>query len=811
MAKYIVTGMSCASCVSHVEKAVLSVAGVDSVSVNLLTGSMIVNGKAKPDAICSAVRNAGYDAKPDGEFSSSGSPEEAETKKIAKRLILSVIFLIPLVWISMGEMLSLPYPDIFSDALIKGISEMVLSAVICIINRKFFINGTKGVLHLSPNMDTLVSLGAAAAFVYSFIALFTGDSFYFESAGMILTLITLGKLLESKSKGKTTSAIRGLIELAPPTATVLLADGAEKEIPASNLSVGDLFVIRSGSRVPADGTITDGNISVDESALTGESLPVDKDQGQEVSAATVCTSGYAVCRATRTGQDTTLSQIIRMVQDATSTKAPIEKTADKVAGVFVPVVLGIAAVTFLVWMLCGESVGNAIERAIAVLVISCPCSLGLATPVAIMVGSGKAARNGILFKTASALETAGKVGILAIDKTGTLTRGQPSVTDVIPASDIDEETFLQTVFSLEKKSEHPLAKAIVQYCEDRQISCLPCESFSVHTGSGVTGTVSGENIRGGNETFLHALPDNAKAKAEELSGNGKTPLFFSVNDTYAGLIALSDALKDDASQSVLELQNMGIQVVLLTGDNERTASVIGKEAGIQQIYSNLKPDGKAQIIRSLSKNRFVAMVGDGINDAPALATADIGIAIGSGTDIAIDAADIVLMQNHLRIIPAAIRTGRRVLTNIRENLFWALFYNAICIPLAAGVWIPVFGWHLHPAIGALAMSLSSFCVVMNALRLNIGSVYQSRHDRKKIYKKARNKTMTKTLFVNGMMCPHCEARVKKCLEALPGVSSAEVSHLAGTAVVTLSSAVADDELRKAVEEQGYEVTSVQQD
>ena len=817
MAKYSVTGMSCAACVAHVEKAVRGVDGVSDVSVSLLTNSMTVEGTAGSDAICAAVKAAGYGASPADASVLAGRADlrnDKASSALLRRLLISLALLLPLMWISMGHMISLPLPSFLHDPFARGIAEAVLALAICVINGAFFINGAKGLFRLAPNMDTLVALGAGAAFGYSMYALFAGGDFYFESAGMILTLITLGKFLEAKAKGRTTSALRGLLDLAPKTAVRLNGDGTEETVPASEIRKGDRFVIRSGAAFPADGILLEGHLSADESALTGESIPVDKEAGDPVSAATLCKSGYAVCEAVKVGEDTTLSQVIAMVSDASATKAPIAKTADRVAGIFVPVVLCIAAVTFAVWMLTGSAVGYAMERAISVLVISCPCALGLATPVAIMVGSGVGAKNGILFKDAAALETTGRIGTVALDKTGTLTIGRPIVTDVLPCGGKTEEELLQIAYALEKKSEHPLAKAVVLAGEDRGIELLPCEDFSVHPGNGIRGMVRGHDVRTGNAAFGPAIPAEAAAQANALSESGKTPLFFWEDDAYIGTVALADAVKQDASEAVGQLRNMGVRVLMLTGDNKRTAAAIGRQVGADVVRAELKPNDKAGVLKAERGETLIAMVGDGINDAPALTVADVGIAIGAGTDVAIDAAHVVLIKNELKDIPAAVRLGRRVLTNIRENLFWAFFYNVLCIPLAAGVWIPLFGWELHPMFGALAMSLSSFCVVMNALRLNRVRVYDASHDRKKTNKRntissGRKQTdMKKTLHVEGMMCAHCEARVKKALESVPGVMSADVSHLAGTAEVTALPTVSDETLRKAVTDQGYDVTGI---
>ena len=825
MAKYAVKGMSCAACVSHVEKAVRSVEGVTDVTVSLLTNSMEVSGNADPKSVCAAVKKAGYSASLSDASLLKGAPDlrnEQASRSLLLRLVLSVCFLAPLMWISTGHMISLPMPSFLHAHLPKGIAEMILALVICVINRAFFISGTKGLVRLAPNMDTLVAMGAAAAFGYSVYVLFAGGDYYFESAGMILTLITLGKLLEARAKGKTTSAIRGLMDLAPKTAVLLRPDGSEETVPVSEVRIGDRFVIRSGSAFPADGTVVEGNVSVDESALTGESIPVDKEPGSPVSAATVCRSGYAVCEAVKVGEDTTLSQIIAMVSDASATKAPIAKTADRVASVFVPAVLGIALVTFIVWMIAGRGVEFAIARAISVLVISCPCALGLATPVAIMVGSGVGAKNGILFKDATALETTGRIEAVALDKTGTLTAGLPAVTDLIPASGISESELLEKAYALEKKSEHPLAKAVVGCAEHKGLKLKECAGFEVFPGNGVSGSVGGKSVRGGNAGFGPELSETDRITADRLAEEGKTPLFFWEEGQFIGTIALADTLKPDAGETIGSLNRMGIRTVMLTGDNPKTASSVARQIGAETVFAGLKPQEKAGIIQSVrNEPSVVAMVGDGINDAPALTVADVGIAIGAGTDIAIDAAHVVLIGNDLENVPAAIRLGRKVLRNIRENLFWAFFYNVLGIPLAAGVWIPVFGWELHPMFGALAMSLSSFCVVMNALRLNLVRIKDGSRDRpvrrlKKVKKteceihtEERKPAMKERYMkIEGMMCPHCEARVKKALESVAGVKSADVSHLEGRALVSADDSVADEALKSAVTEQGYDVVEI---
>ena len=837
MEQYLVTGMSCAACSARVEKAVSKVKGVTSCSVSLLTNSMGVEGTASPEAIIQAVQQAGYGASKKGAESTpaAGSDSDAladhETPVLRKRLIASVGFLAVLMYLSMGHMMwNWPLPAFFNgNHVAMGLLQLLLTVIIMVINQKFFISGFKGLLHGSPNMDTLVALGSSASFAWSTYALFmmtdaqvkgNADAvmsymheFYFESAAMILTLITVGKMLEARSKGRTTDALKGLMKLAPKTA-VIEKDGVETTVPIAQVKKGDIFVVRPGENIPVDGIVLEGNSAVNESALTGESIPVDKEVGDTVSAATINQSGFIRCRATRVGEDTTLSRIIQMVSDAAATKAPIAKIADRVSGIFVPAVISISVVTILVWLIAGQSVGFALARGISVLVISCPCALGLATPVAIMVGNGMGAKHGILFKTAVSLEETGKTEIVALDKTGTITEGMPKVTDMIPIGGISEEELLTYAYALEKKSEHPLARAILAKAQEDGVKELETEEFAALPGNGLTAVVQGENMAAGNYNFVStqaSVTREIREKAEKLAEQGKTPLYFARNGEMLGLIAVADVIKADSPQAVKELQNMGIHVVMLTGDNERTARAIGAQAGVDEVIAGVLPEGKEQVIRQLKEKGRVAMVGDGINDAPALTRADMGIAIGAGTDVAIDAADVVLMKSRLSDVPAAIRLSRATLTNIHENLFWAFFYNVIGIPLAAGVWYPVFGWKLNPMFGAAAMSLSSFCVVTNALRLNLFDIRSTRKDKKikKNHKEKENKTMTKTMKIEGMMCGHCEARVKKALEAVAGVSEAVVSHETGTAVVTLSEAVSDDVLKKAVEDQDYKVISVQ--
>ena len=836
MKQYNVTGMSCAACSARVEKAVSKVPGVTACSVSLLTNSMGVEGTAAPQAIIAAVEDAGYGASEKGAGSGSKASaatgdalQDRETPLLKQRLIWSVGFLLVLMYFSMGHMMwGWPLPPFYNDNHVAmGLTQLLLTVIIMVINQKFFVSGFKALWHRSPNMDTLVALGASAAFVYSTYALFAmtdaqvkGDAdavmndmmeFYFESAAMILTLITVGKMLEARSKGKTTDALKGLMNLAPKTATVLRG-GVETEVPIEQVQKGDLFVTRPGESIPVDGVVLEGESAVNESALTGESVPVDKAPGDAVSAATVNQSGFLKCQATRVGEDTTLSQIIQMVSDAAATKAPIAKIADKVSGVFVPAVILIAIVTTAVWLLLGQSVGYALARGISVLVISCPCALGLATPVAIMVGNGMGAKNGILFKTAASLEETGRIQIVALDKTGTITSGEPKVTDILPAAGSGEEELLRLAYALEQKSEHPLARAILEKAEAFGLKAEEVTDFQALPGNGLTARWNGAVLLGGSGTFIRIqteIPAEVSAQADALAQQGKTPLFFSRDGIFAGVIAVADVIKEDSPQAVKELQNMGIQVVMLTGDNQRTANAIGAQAGVDEVIAGVLPDGKQAVIRSLQQKGKVAMVGDGINDAPALTQADMGIAIGAGTDVAIDAADVVLMKSRLSDVPAAIRLSRATLRNIHENLFWAFFYNTIGIPLAAGVFIPL-GLTLNPMFGAAAMSLSSFCVVSNALRLNLFDVRNSAKDRKiKAKHKEAVKPMEKTMKIEGMMCGHCEARVKKALEALPEVAQAVVSHEAGTAVVTLKAAIADDVLKKAVEAQDYTVTAVE--
>ena len=858
MKQYTVTGMSCAACSTRVEKAVSKVPGVTSCSVSLLTNSMGVEGSATDQEIIKAVADAGYGAsakdaegEKNGGANSAAASEEAladhETPILKKRLLYSVGFLLVLMYFSMGHMMwNWPLPA-FMDGnhVMMGLVQLYLTVIIMVINQKFFINGFKSLFHGAPNMDTLVALGSFASFGYSSYALFAmtyaehqGDAeavmgymheFYFESAAMILTLITVGKMLEARSKGKTTDALKSLMKLSPKTA-VVEKEGKETEVPVEQVRIGDVFVVRPGENIPVDGVVLEGNSAVNEAALTGESIPVDKQAGDRVSAATINQSGFIRCEATRVGEDTTLSQIIRMVSDAAATKAPIAKVADKVSGIFVPAVISIAVLTVIVWLIAGESVGFALARGISVLVISCPCALGLATPVAIMVENGMGAKNGILFKTAVSLEETGKVEIVALDKTGTITSGEPKVTDVLAADGTSEEELLKLAYSLESRSEHPLAKAIVAYGAEKQAEQIPVSEFKALPGNGLEGKVGDADVKGGSLKFAQSqteISEKIKSQAEKLAEEGKTPLMFLKNGILAGMIAVADVIREDSPQAVKELQNMGIEVVMLTGDNERTAKAIGRQAGVDRVIAGVLPDGKEEVIRRLKEQGKVAMVGDGINDAPALTRADMGIAIGAGADVAIDAADVVLVKSRLSDVPAAIRLSRGTLRNIHENLFWAFFYNVIGIPLAAGIWIPIFGWKLNPMFGAAAMSLSSFCVVTNALRLNLLNIKDSRKD-KKIRRKAaapagavvaaaeintetkkENKTMTKTMKIEGMMCGHCEAAVKKALEALDGVASAEVSHEKGTAVVTLEKDVDNAVLTKAVEDKDYKVVSVQ--
>ena len=860
MKQYTVTGMSCAACSARVEKAVSKVDGVTSCSVSLLTNSMGVEGSATDAQIVEAVEQAGYGASPKGTATESENDKannsleqlkaaqdalvDRETPKLVNRLIASLIFLVVLMYFSMGHMMwGWPLPEFFNgNHVAMGLLQLLLTVAVMVINQKFFISGFKGLIHGAPNMDTLVALGSAASFGYSVYALFAmtaaqvnGDmdavmsymhEFYFESAAMILALITVGKMLEAHSKGKTTDALKSLMQLAPKTATVV-RDGVEQEISVDAVKKGDIFVVRPGENIPVDGEIIDGTTAVNESALTGESIPVDKQPKDAVSAATVNQSGFIKCRATRVGEDTTLSQIIQMVSDAAATKAPIAKIADRVSGVFVPAVITIAIITIIAWLIAGETVGFALARGISVLVISCPCALGLATPVAIMVGNGKGAKSGILFKTAASLEATGRTQIVALDKTGTITSGEPKVTDIVPDETFFEETgnhagaLLAIAASVEAKSEHPLAKAIMERAKTDEIAVAEVTDFSAVIGNGLTAILAGKMIKAGNLAFVSKfvkVSDDMRARAVEFSKEGKTPLFFAADDRLCGIIAVADTIKEDSPEAVRQLKNMGIRVVMLTGDNEQTANAIGKQAGVDEVIAGVLPDGKEAVIRKLKKQGRVAMVGDGINDAPALTRADMGIAIGAGSDVAIDAADVVLMKSRLIDVPAAVRLSRATLTNIHENLFWAFFYNVIGIPLAAGLWYPLLGWKLNPMFGAAAMSLSSFCVVTNALRLNLCRVYDPKHDRKATPDRknktdkpneSEEKSMTKTMNIEGMMCGHCEARVKKALEALDAVSEAAVSHESGTAVVTLSSDISDEKLKETVEAEDYKVTSIQ--
>ena len=824
MEQFDVKGMSCAACSARVEKAVSKLGGVSSCTVNLLTNSMAVDGSASEQEIIAAVRSAGYDAAVKGKTQTAKKPDDikdTETPKILRRLIASLVFLLILMYFSMGHMmLGLPVPPFFEgNHLALGMLQMLLAAIVMIINQKFFVSGFKGLLHLAPNMDTLVALGSGVSFLYSTVILFlmtaehSGslmNELYFESAAMILTLITVGKLLESRSKGKTTDALKSLMKLAPKTATVI-RNGAETTVEIAQVRTGDVFIVRPGESIPVDGVVIEGGSAVDESALTGESVPVDKAQGDAVSAATINCSGYLKCEATRVGEDTTLSQIIKMVSDAAATKAPIAKIADKVSGVFVPTVIAIAAVTAVVWLFAGQTVGFSLARAISVLVISCPCALGLATPVAIMVGSGVGARNGILFKTAVALEETGKIRTVALDKTGTITRGEPVVTDVI-TNGVSENELLTCAASLEALSEHPLAKAVMGFAEGRGIAPSGLKDFRVRSGNGLEGEFGGEIIRGGNRAYIEkaaGIPQTLLDQATALAEQGKTPLYFSKGNKILGIIAAADVVKGDSPSAVAQLKSLGMKVVMLTGDNEKTAAVIGEQAGVDEVIAGVLPDGKERVVRELQNGGKAAMVGDGINDAPALTTADIGIAIGAGTDVAMDAADVVLVKSRLSDVPAAIRLGRATLRNIRENLFWAFIYNIIGIPLAAGVFIPIFGWQLNPMFGAAAMSLSSFCVVTNALRLNFVKLHPKDENiipQKNNIVVKEEKIMKDTLKIEGMMCPHCEARVKNALEALPEVDSALVSHKSGTAEVTLNAEIAHEALAAAVTAQGYEVT-----
>ena len=853
MEQYAVTGMSCAACSARVEKAVSKVDGVMSCSVSLLTNSMGVEGSASPAEIIKAVEQAGYGASVIGKTNTERKDgkgqddllKDNETPVLKKRLVYTIGFLVILMYFSMGHMMwGFPLPRLLgNNHIAMGLIQMLLTIAVMVINQKFFINGYKSLWNRAPNMDTLVALGSTASFAYSTYALFAmtdaqlqGDDmavmnlmheFYFESSAMILTLITVGKMLEARSKGKTTDALKSLMNLSPKTAT-LVREGVETEVPVEAVEIDDVFVVRPGQSIPVDGIVLEGTSAVNEAALTGESIPVDKQAGDKVSAATLNQSGFIRCRATRVGEDTTLSQIIKMVSEAAATKAPIAKVADRVSGVFVPAVIAVAVMTIAVWLLAGKEIGFALARGISVLVISCPCALGLATPVAIMVGSGVGAKNGIMFKTAAALEDAGKVSVVALDKTGTITNGEPKVTDIVPAEAVSEEELLTMAYALEQKSEHPLATAVnvyaKQYFSDKAYTIAAVSEFEALPGNGLVAVLDGKKLYGGNAKFISEklmIPDKWLVMSEQLSEEGKTPLFFAreddyKNDTFVGIIAVADVIKADARQAVEELQNMGIHVVMLTGDNERTAKAIGAQAGVDEVIAGVLPEGKERVIRALKEKGKVAMVGDGINDAPALTRADIGIAIGAGTDIAIDAADVVLMKSRIRDVPAAIRLSRRTLRNIHQNLFWAFIYNVIGIPLAAGVWIPLFGWQLNPMFGAAAMSLSSFCVVTNALRLNMVDLYSSKRDKKVKnslhFAAAHNKEekmMTKTMKIEGMMCGHCEARVKKCLEALEQVSEAVVSHETGTAVVTLAAEISDELLKKTVEEQDYKVVSVE--
>ncbi|MGN0131933.1 MAG: heavy metal translocating P-type ATPase [Lachnospiraceae bacterium] len=846
MEQYSVTGMSCAACSSHVEKAVSKVPGVTNVSVSLLTNSMGVEGTASSGDIIEAVKKAGYGAALKSEKTKNDSGlsgdalEDKETPAIRRRLIASLCFLLPLMYVSMGHMMwNWPLPEAVADNHVAmGLFQLLVTGIIMVINQKFFINGFTSLWHRSPNMDTLVALGAGASFIYSTYALFAmtdaqvrGDQagvmaymheFYFESAAMILTLITLGKMLESYSKGKTTDALKSLMNLAPKTAVVIRGE-EEVTVPVDQVVKGDIFAVRPGESIPVDGVVIDGSSAVDEAALTGESIPVDKEKGDTVSAATMNQSGFIRCQATRVGEDTTLSRIIQMVSDAAATKAPIAKVADRVSGVFVPVVIGIAAVTILIWLLVGADIGDALARGISVLVISCPCALGLATPVAIMVGNGMGAKHGILFKTAASLEETGKIEVIALDKTGTITSGEPKVTDILPfpeeggAGEVESagRELMRIAYALESKSEHPLAKAIMAYAEERGLTSEAADDFQAVPGNGLTGICGNKQLAGGNLKFIRtkaAVPEEMERRSEELSGQGKTPLFFSKDGKLCGIIAVADTVKDDSKEAVAQLKNMGLYVVMLTGDNERTANAIGEQVGVDEVIAGVLPDGKEAVIKRLMDEKGrTAMVGDGINDAPALTRADMGIAIGAGTDVAIEAADVVLMKSSLMDVPAAIRLSRATLRNIHQNLFWAFIYNVIGIPLAAGIWIPIFGWKLNPMFGAAAMSLSSFCVVSNALRLNLFDMRSTKRDRKRKSREKKKEVsmMEKTMKINGMMCEHCEARVKKCLEALPEVKEAVVSHEAGTAILTLNAPVSDEILKKAVEDQDYEVVSVE--
>ena len=842
MEQYIVTGMSCAACQARVEKAVSKVPGVTNCSVSLLTNSMGVDGSASPAEIIGAVEAAGYGAslKTGAKAESAASAgEEAlrdrETPVLKKRLIASVILLIPLLYLSMGHMMwGWPLPAWFDgNHMAMGLAQMVLTGLIMVINQKFFISGFRALGHLAPNMDSLVALGASASFLWSLYVLFAmtravtdGNQaavtaymmdFYFESAATILTLITVGKMLEARAKGKTTDALKGLMNLAPRTA-VLLRDGRETEVPIAQVRQGDIFMVRPGDSIPVDGVVLEGGSAVNEAALTGESVPVDKAVGDSVSAATVNQSGFLKCQATRVGEDTTLSQIIRMVSDAAATKAPIAKIADRVSGIFVPVVIGIAVITVAVWMLAGKDTGYALARGISVLVISCPCALGLATPVAIMVGNGVGARNGILFKTAASLEETGRVRIVALDKTGTITQGEPRVTDLVPAAGVDEKTLLTLAASAERHSEHPLAKAILREAEERKLALARATDFEALPGSGIRASLEGGKLLGGSVAFIRSLMGlsaDTEEKARAFSEQGKTPLLFARDGKFIGMIAVADVIKEDSPRAISELRGMGVRVVMLTGDNERTARAIGNQAGVDEVIAGVRPDGKEQVIRQLQESGKAAMVGDGINDAPALTRADMGIAIGAGTDVAIDAADVVLMKSRLSDVPAAIRLSRATLRNIHQNLFWAFIYNVIGIPLAAGVFIPIFGWTLNPMFGAAAMSLSSFCVVSNALRLNFVRLRGREGDRAlrpapevRTVSAARAPRVRMKLTIDGMMCEHCEARVQKALESIPGVISAQADHRAGQATLQAEGAIDEALLRQAVEAEDYQVLEV---
>ena len=832
MKQYNVTGMSCAACVARVEKAVSKVPGVTGCSVSLLTNAMGVEGTASEEAIIHAVEEAGYGASVKGaaQAAAPAAGEDAladrETPVLKRRLLWSLGFLAVLMYISMGHVMwGWPLPEVLSrNPVAIGLAQLLLTGIVMVINQKFFISGFKSLFHGAPNMDTLVALGSAASFLYSTYALFAmadaqalGQAehaahylheFYFESAAMILTLITVGKMLEARSKGKTTDALKSLMKLSPQTATIL-RDGIEETVAIGEVLAGDVFVVRPGENIPVDGVVLEGHTAVNESALTGESIPVDKSEGDQVSAATVNQSGYIRCRATRVGQDTTLSQIIKMVGDAAATKAPIAKVADRVSGVFVPAVISIAVVTTIIWLLVGEGFGNALARGISVLVISCPCALGLATPVAIMVGNGVGARNGILFKTAVSLEETGKTEIVALDKTGTITMGEPRVTDVLPAEDADEDTLLRLACALESRSEHPMARAVMRYAGEKNMAPEEVSDFEARPGNGLKAVLAGEKLHGGNMEYISRqcdVDESVRKQAEALAAEGKTPLYFSRGGKLLGVIAVADAMKQDSPEAIRQMKNMGIRVVMLTGDNQHTAEAVGKQAGVDEVIAGVRPEGKEQVIRQLKQKGRVAMVGDGINDAPALTRADIGIAIGAGTDVAIDSADVVLMNSSLMDVPAAIRLSRATLRNIHQNLFWAFFYNSIGIPLAAGVFIGLLGWKLNPMFGAAAMSLSSFCVVSNALRLNFFNLRSDRHDHKA--KQRKRKVLTRTMTIEGMMCPHCEKRVRKALESLPQVESAEPSFESGTCLVTLNAKVADEVLKAAVEEEDYPVLKI---